>query len=135
MTAETGHDAPQTVLNSPTLSVVCQSQENVLLAQIAGRLDSNNAAMFRRALESLPIGDHRLCLLDLEGLSYISSDGLRVLLGYRRVLTDSSRALALCNLTESIAAVLHISGFDRVMVIYPDARAAAAAVNASPGRG
>ena len=135
MTEETGPDAPQTVLNSPTLSVVCQPQENLLLARITGRLDGNNAAAFRRALESLPLGNHRLCLLDMGGLSYISSDGLRVLLGYRRALADSSRTLALCSLPETIMTVFQISGFDRVMVIYPDARAASDAGNDSPDRG
>ena len=86
-------------------------------------------------MESLSLGNHRLCLLDMAGLSYISSDGLRVLLGYRRALADSSCALALCSLTESITAVFQISGFDRVMVIYPDVDAASAAANASPDRG
>lgn len=130
----TGHDTGQTVLNTPTLSVVCRSQERLLLAQITGRLDGNNAAAFRRALESLPLGNHRLCLLDLGGLSYISSDGLRVLLGYRRALADISCALALCSLPESIMTVFQISGFDRVMAIYPDVSAASAVVDASPDR-
>ena len=132
---DTGTETPQTVLDTPMLSVDCQTQERLLLTRVTGRLDGSNAATFRRALDSLPIGDHRACILDLEGLTYISSDGLRVFLGFRRALSEGSCKLALCSLPESILTVFEISGFDRVITIYPDARAASAASDAPRGRG
>ena len=57
----------------------------------------------------------------MEGLNYIASDGLRVLLGFRRLLSAASCKFSLCSLPETIKPVFEISGFDRVITIYPNA--------------
>jgi anti-anti-sigma factor len=62
----------------------CQAQEiaNVILVRVAGRIDHTTAKAFEEAL--LPLldgcsGEGRKALLDLSGVVYMSSAGLRVL--------------------------------------------------------
>ena len=119
--ADAEHNDVETVLRTPGLSVLAQVEDGNLLARVIGRLDGQNAPIFRQALESLPFEGLRSCLLDMEGLSYIASDGLRVLLGFRRLLSASSCKFSLCSLPDTIKGVFEISGFDRVIPIYPNA--------------
>ncbi len=125
--AESGKNMPRIVVKTPTLSVIAEAQARVLLTRIAGRLDGENVQTFRQSLESLEIDEYQLCVLDMEQLTYIASDGLRVLLGLRRRLSESPCMLALCSLPSSVAAIFEISGFARVFPIYPTIEAATAA--------
>jgi anti-anti-sigma factor len=63
----------------------CQAQEiaNVVLVRVAGRIDHTTAKAFEDAL--LPLlngcgGEGKKALLDLSGVVYMSSAGLRVLI-------------------------------------------------------
>lgn len=125
--AESGKSEPRIVVKTPTLSVLAETRAGVLLARIGGRLDGQNVPIFRQALESLAIDEYQLCILDMEELTYIASDGLRVLLGLRRVLSEGSCMMALCSLPSNVAAIFEISGFARVFPIYSTVEAATAA--------
>lgn len=108
------------VLKTANLSVFAESREGFLVARIVGRLDGQNAQQFKQAITSLSSSDHAACLLDMTDLTYINSDGLRVLLGFRTSLAKNSSQLRLCNLSDNIRAVFEISGFHRVIPIYAD---------------
>ena len=119
------------VLKTANLSVFAESREGILITRVVGRLDAQNVHLFRQAITSLPSSDHTACLLDMTDLTYINSDGLRVLLGFRRSLAEDSSQLGLCSLSDSIRAVFEISGFHRVIPIYPDL---AAGMRGTPSR-
>ena len=125
--AGAGESEPRIVVKTTTLSVLAETKDGVLLARIYGRLDGQNGPIFRQALESLTIDERQLCVIDMEGLTYIASDGLRVLLGLWRRLSEGSCKLALCSLPPNITTVFEISGFDRVIPIYPNVLAATTA--------
>ena len=122
--ADAGSNEDETVLRTPSLSVLAQVEDGNLLARVIGRLDGQNAPIFRQALESLPLKGLRSCPIDMEGLNYIASVGLRVLLGFRRLLSAGACKFSLCSLPETIKPVFEISGFDRVITIYPNAEVA-----------
>ncbi len=80
---------------------------------VSGRLD---AAQAGRALEFLDsVSDN--CVLDLQGLEYISSAGLGVLLKTHKRLMDSQSGLELVNVNKHIADIFRYSGFDKLFVV------------------
>ena len=107
------------------MEIKVERENGTLIAQVEGRVDSANAREFEQVLTEA-IGDAQTVVVDFEGLSYISSSGLRVLLLVAKTLRQRSANLALCALSESIREVFEISGFDKIIQIH-DTRAEALA--------
>ncbi|MXY31745.1 MAG: STAS domain-containing protein [Gammaproteobacteria bacterium] len=106
------------------LKVSWERMNGVLIASPAGRVDSVNSVAFREALVSeVPAGERAL-LLDLRDLSYMSSAGLSVLLVLAKRFRGSGKAMGMCGLPAAIAAVVTLSGFDKIIPVY-DTRDAA----------
>ena len=55
--------------------------------------------------------------MNLEKLNYISSAGLRVLLAAAKKLRTTGGELRICSLSELVAEVFDISGFDMILPI------------------
>ena len=104
-----------------------ERENGILIAQVAGRVDSANAPEFEKAL-SAAISEGCALVLDLKGLSYISSSGLRVLLLVAKTLRNRAAHLALCSLSGPIREVFEISGFDKIIPVHDSRAEALAAV-------
>ena len=57
-------------------------------------------------------------LLDMSGVNYISSAGLRALLMLYRQMAANDGQVALCGLTESIQDVMSVTGFLEFFAAY-----------------
>jgi anti-sigma B factor antagonist len=89
-----------------------------------GRLDAAGApALDRELRQHLALGRRGL-VVDLSDASYISSNGLRVLLAAVKAARQSGGALRLCCLSARLAEIFEMAGFDQVFDIY-ETRAAA----------
>ena len=77
----------------------------------AGRVDSVSSAELERVVVARLDGGERRLVLDLSGVEYISSAGLRVLLMAAKRLKAPPAALVLCGLGPSVRAVLELAGF------------------------
>jgi anti-anti-sigma factor len=97
------------------------------VAVVTGRLDSATApaaeARFAALLAS-PFG--RPLVVDLEGVPYASSAGLRALLKAARQAQAAGIAFALAAPQPQVKEVLQVSGFDQIVTIAPTREAAAA---------
>ena len=82
---------------------------------VTGRLDTNTAPILEKAI-SEDIGDTVHLVLDLQDLKYISSAGLRVLLGAQKKMQQVG-SMILKNVCESVMDVLEITGFADILVI------------------
>ena len=97
---------------------------DVVIAKLAGRLDSSSAPSAEEHLTHLiGSGTPRLAI-DLSKLEYISSAGLRVLLLVARKVQQAQGKLALFGLTPGVQEVFSISGFNTIFTIRDDAAAA-----------
>jgi anti-anti-sigma factor len=110
--------------------------DNIAVVAPRGRIDHLNAEAFGKALapyvEQCEHGGVRL-LLDLSGLEYISSAGLRVLmLASKRVVPAGGR-LAVAAPQPLVREILGISRFDLVFPVYPDMAQALADFSAAAG--
>jgi anti-anti-sigma factor len=114
----------------------------VVVAAPAGRIDHANAEALKAALQPLVDGDAPL-LVDLSGVDYISSVGLRVLMLAAKSLRARGRALAVAAAQPVVGEILQISRFDMILDVSPTLREglqrispdAAAAYGAQPSPG
>jgi len=103
----------------------------VLVVAPVGRLDSvTSADLETRLLAHLAAGEAAL-VIDMAGVEYISSAGLRVLLSVAKKLRGRGR-IALCSLGRSVRQVFELAGFLPLFTI-EDSREPAVARMAGPG--
>lgn len=110
------------------MEVQVSRQGDVAVAQATGRLDSNSAAAFEDGLMKV-VDSEKVIVLDMSGISYVSSAGLRVLLVAAKKCKASSHRLALCGLVPEVRMVFDISGFLALFSIHPDQATAVAALS------
>ena len=87
--------------------------EDALAITLEGRLDTVTAPELERFLTENYDGKSAL-MLDLEKLAYISSAGLRVLLGAQK---KSKGKMTLSNVAELVMEVFEMTGFADILVI------------------
>ena len=93
-------------------SIISLQTVNDQVYRVSGRVDSSNASKFEQLMATVQ-GEHPV--LDIEELSYISSAGLRVLLGLSRKY--ASRKLKLINASEEVYSIFHMTGFDQLFEV------------------
>ena len=79
---------------------------------LEGRLDTITSPDLESRINEV-IGDATKLTLDLAKLEYISSAGLRVLLGALQDM-EGKGEMVVCNLTRSVRDVFILTGFDRL---------------------
>lgn len=83
-----------------------------------GKIDAMTAPAFESSISDL-IGEKKLCLaIDLGGVEYISSAGLRVILATAKSLKGKGGMLLLANARGPVQEVFEISGFGSIFNIY-----------------
>jgi anti-sigma B factor antagonist len=105
-----------------------ETQGGATIVTVSGRIDSGNAKQFEEALMQKLGTVGNSVLLDLSGLQYISSAGLRVILLAAKQQQAKQSGFALCSLAPMIKEVFEVSGFNRILGIYPDRENALAAL-------
>jgi len=109
---------------------------DVVIVTVSGRVDHANAEQFRVLLwpflASCAAGGDRL-VLELAGIEYISSAGLRVLMLASREVKTRDGTLVVCSLQPIVKEIFEISRFNIVFHVLPDRTAALAELRvASP---
>lgn len=89
------------------------------LLRLLGRLDELATSEVELAFTGVLKESPEQVVLDLSGVEYISSGGLRILLMLSKALTRTSARLKLCNLSPFVAEVFEISNFVSIFDIYP----------------
>ena len=96
--------------------IITKTAENgVLNIALEGRLDTNTAPQLEAELKNSLSGVTELDL-DLSGLEYISSAGLRVLLAAQKAMNRQGR-MTIHNVGETIMEVFEITGFVDILTI------------------
>ena len=80
-----------------------------------GKLDTITSPDLEGQINAV-VGDASKLILDLGSLEYISSAGLRVLLGAVQAMEDKGD-MVVCNLTQSVREVFDLTGFSNLFNI------------------
>ena len=85
------------------------------IVEIVGRLDTTTAPALEKAINE-DIGDAKNLVLDLKAVQYISSAGLRVLLGAQKKMQKIG-FMKVVNVCEEVMEVFEMTGFADILVI------------------
>lgn len=100
------------------MDVTTRTHEDVTVVALSGNLDSNTSPQAQQALDGILAGGGKKMVIDFTTLDYISSAGLRVLLGTAKRLSGAGGALHLFGLNETVREVFHISGFSTILAVF-----------------
>ena len=96
-----------------TIDIKKNSQETII--EIVGRLDTITAPALDKTINE-DIGDTKNLVLDVKGMEYISSAGLRVLLGAQKKMQKIG-SMKVVNVCEDVMEVFEMTGFADILVI------------------
>ena len=102
-------------------------EEGILILPV-GRIDSNTSGELEKNLVAR--GAEPRLVVDLSGVEYVSSAGLRVFLMLARKVKASGGRLALCGLPPSVKQVFDLAGFTALFVVEATADQAFARLSA-----
>ena len=97
------------------MTIEMKKNEQEVVVEVAGRLDTITAPTLEKALNE-NIQDKDVLVLDFQGLEYISSAGLRVLLAAQKRMQKRS-SMKVKNVCEEIMAVFEMTGFADILTI------------------
>ena len=99
-----------------TIEIAQQLEGATLALRLEGRLDSNTADELTLALEAHDIAALEALVLDMEGVDFISSKGIRVLVAAKKQLSEGA-PLRILNANNAVREVLRLSGLEKVFDI------------------
>lgn len=106
------------------MNIQTRDEGKTTVVSITGKIDAMTAPAFETALIDLIGQGHLSLALDLGGVEYISSAGLRVILASAKSLKDKDGLLLLANPRGPVKEVFDISGFGSVFNIHDSVEAA-----------
>ena len=95
------------------MDIIKNANGEALEVVLKGRLDTTTAPELEAALELDGITD---LVLDFEGLEYISSAGLRVILAAQKKMSAQGK-MVIKNVNDTIKEVFEITGFIDILTI------------------
>jgi anti-anti-sigma factor len=101
------------------VNIGTRTHNDVTVVAFVGNLDSKTSPEAQQAIDGILAGGGRKLVVDFTALDYISSAGLRVLLGTAKRLSGSGGGLRLCGLNRTVREVFDISGFSTILAVFP----------------
>ena len=111
------------------MDINTECSNGILIAAPEGRIDGINALQFQEAVNNEIDDSVTGVVIDMAGLNYISSAGLRAVLLISKALQQREAKFALCSLQGPIQEVFQISGIDQIISVRDDRDQAVADVS------
>ena len=100
------------------------------VVDMVGRLDTSTSGEAYDQMVAIAKSGASKVILNLDGMEYVSSAGLRVILTAAKLLKSSMGEMKICHANGVVKEVLETSGFDHIIDIYDEENEAIAALNA-----
>lgn len=95
-----------------------EKKGDFLVVTVKGRMDAVTAPDFEKNCAEAIDGGEKSLVVDLGGLEYISSAGLRGILSTAKKLKAAQGQIAFANLSGMVQEVFAISGFTAMFSVY-----------------
>ncbi len=102
------------------LQISKESLKRVDVIQVNGRIDSNSAPQFDNELKAVMDGGRHNMVLNLSGVSYMSSAGLRALISALRECKKHNGNVVLAAPSDRVQEVLDLAGLTSIFDMYDD---------------
>jgi anti-sigma B factor antagonist len=97
------------------MTIEIKKNEKEITIEVVGRLDTITAPVLEKTINENIVGNENF-VLDFKGLEYISSAGLRILLGAQKKMKNNG-SMKLINVCENVMEVLEMTGFAGLLKI------------------
>lgn len=101
------------------MEINTSEMRRVQLFEVIGRVDSTNASELGNAMDKAVDDGKSNLVLDLGGVEYMSSAGLREMVRILKRVKRVGGDLRIANPSERVREVLELAGLDSVFEIYP----------------
>ncbi|MDR3337594.1 MAG: STAS domain-containing protein [Treponema sp.] len=98
------------------MEIVKTREGDAITLSINGKLSAGTAEEFGAALNAATAETDKI-ILDFQGVSYLASAGLRVLVFAQKQLVSRSGSLSLINVNENVREVFEVTGLDDIFDI------------------
>jgi len=96
-----------------------EEKGDVIVVRVQGRLDAASSPQLEKKLNSIIESGHFKLILNLGGVDYLSSAGMRLMLSASKKLKHLEGKVIACSLNEDVLDVIKMAGFHQVIEIYP----------------
>ena len=97
------------------MAIQTRQEGNSVVLTVSGRLDSVTGPDYRKTMQEVMAGSATRVVVDLHGLTYISSAGVGEMLLSANQLTAKGGRLCLANVPANILSVLKMCGIDGLL--------------------
>jgi anti-sigma B factor antagonist len=118
---------------SGDLDVSTTSEGTCAVVRVDGEIDLDNASDLSEVAIAAMREIGPSIVLDLSGVTFMDSTGLKVLLAVHRRAELAGGRLVLAGPTRSVNRVVSITGFDQMFTVCEDVAAAVAVCGETPG--
>ena len=101
------------------MQIFTTKEDNNLVMEVKGRLDAVTSPKLEEECLALIDRGEKTLVMDLGGVEYISSAGLRTILVLARKLDGSGGQIRFCGLKGMVQEVFSISGFTSLFPVFP----------------
>lgn len=107
---------------------VTQLDESCTLVRLTGRLDSAGVDRIETRVTAAMVPGGRNAVVDLSGVTFLASMGIRMLIANARAIHLKGRKMAVFGATGAVASVLEAVALDQLVPVAADQQAALQAV-------
>jgi anti-anti-sigma factor len=100
------------------LSIERTQVDRYVVLKVSGRMDAENALEFEDACNKCMAEGHNALLVDLSGLAYVSSMGLRSFLSIAKALQAKGGILKLASMKGLVKQVFEITGLMQAFSVF-----------------
>lgn len=99
------------------MEITIDRKEEKTLVVLNGRLDTSNADQFQADIQPLMEGDKPDIDIDCTGMTYTSSQGLRMFLLLQKSVSARGGKMVMRNMNPMVKEVFDITGFSNIITI------------------
>ena len=101
------------------MQIFTRKEKDDLVVEIKGRIDAVNSSKLEEECQGRIDQGEKALILDLGGVEYISSAGLRTILILARRINSLEGKIRFCGLRGMVKEVFSISGFNSIFPVFP----------------
>jgi anti-sigma B factor antagonist len=102
------------------MEISTKEMKRVSLLTVSGRVDSNTAPDFDKALQSLISAGRSQIITDMKGVEYLSSAGLRALVSAAKAAKSSGGDVRIAQPSARVKEVMDLAGLTQIFAMYDD---------------
>ena len=106
------------------MEIETASYKRCSVVTVSGRVDSNTAPTFEQTLRGVIDGGQRNLILDLNGVEFLSSAGLRGMVSTLKACKNGGGDLAVANPSTRVVEVMQLAGLTSLFTVYDDVTSA-----------